>query len=256
MNLGIVEQEPTVSLLQLQIMENPRTDLPVCGSIGKAAPGNVSIGFGLPGGPNCVGCLHKGKDCYSERGVQRPDRAELLAKLARHEALGAAWVANKAAAELLARKTKPSWIRLSADGSVPQAPTPRERTAFIRLDKAIGSLGMRAHLPVENPTKAKRYRSFLRNIIVRESAQTLEQFLSADGLVSFVVGTRDMSGRERVRIAKALARARTSVTGRKCVVCPAVAVGYLRGRTFKNHKAKCGYCDACVRDCDVIYPLH
>jgi len=59
-------------------------------------------------------------------------------------------------------------------------------------------------------------------------------------------------------VSRALARARTEKTGRKCIVCPAVVVSFNhRHDKARLAKAKCGNCTACAHGhVDVIYPLH
>jgi len=61
---------------------------------------------------------------------------------------------------------------------------------------------------------------------------------------------------ERVSEAKRIAAARSARTGRKCIVCPAVAARYLH-HNRPAPLAKCGNCTACAHShVDVVYPLH
>src|SRR5262245_31475145 len=113
------------------------------------------------------------------------------------------------------------------------------------------------HFPVELPGKARTYRRIVRGLaVIRESIHSAARWLRTSGACSTVAGTREMSRLERVAEAKRVAVLRTAATGRKCIVCPAVAARYLNGNK-PNDKAKCGNCTACAMpDVDVVYPLH
>ena len=74
--------------------------------------------------------------------------------------------------------------------------------------------------------------------------------------LAYDTGERPMTRLERVRESKRVAAERTARTGRKCIVCPAVAARYLNGNK-PNPAAKCGNCVACaLAHVDVVYPLH
>lgn len=239
--------------------------LPVLGEFGKGAPGSLALNFAPSGGENCAtSCPYHpestaanaapgGARCYAARTEARPDRQGLSAKLERHAAAGADAVLEAADAELAARGYRAPWLRVSAFGSVPPKPPPRLR----RLLERLAGAGTPVHLPVESPAKARRYRQAVGDIVaVRESVATLRRWRTAPGPVSSVAGSMAESPRERVTAAKAAAADRARRTGRRVVVCPAVAERALRGRRATG-SAKCGRCTACADPAvDVVYPAH
>jgi hypothetical protein len=255
-------------------------DKPVLGSFDKAIEGAASLNFGASGGKNCdMSCKYHPKNvdgakdtrCYAYNTEQRFDRVELKKKLARHEDANPTEVVERAIGEVTRRRRKISWFRFSTNGSVPkpQDCTPEFVSSLRDLTQLLQDKDVPVHFPVESPSKARFYRRVLSfRVVVRESCQNLRRFLHAAGAVSFVAGNRTMNIRERMVEAKRLARLRTEKTGRKCVVCPAVATRYYAslkqieqtGR-FRNvsgsPKAKCGNCVACAQPgVDVIYPAH
>ncbi len=77
----------------------------VLGSFSKGTAGSVSINFSISGGVHCdTGCIHHPQStadgatgaCYAVRTENRPDRAQLLSKLARHEVTPPALVCGRA----------------------------------------------------------------------------------------------------------------------------------------------------------------
>lgn len=238
---------------------------PVLGSFSKGASGSLALNFAPSGGANCAtSCPYHpestaanaapgGARCYAARCEARPDRAGLAAKLERHAAAGADAVIEAATAELAARGWRLPWLRISAFGSVPAVPPQRLRAMLERLRDA----GTPVHLPVETSRKARRYRQAVGDIVaVRESVATLRRWRTAPGPVSGVAGSMADSPRERVASAKAAAADRARRTGRRVVVCPAVAERALRGRRATG-SAKCGRCTACADPAvDIVYPAH
>lgn len=238
---------------------------PVLGEFSKGAPGSLAINFAPSGGENCAtSCPYHpestaanaapgGARCYAARVERRPDRQGLTRKLERHAAAGADAVLEAADRELAARGYRAPWVRLSAFGSVP--PTPPERLR--RLLERLRDAGTPVHLPVESPHKARRYRQAVGDVVaVRESVATLRRWRTAPGPVSGVAGSMADTPRERVADAKVAAADRARRTGRRVVVCPAVAERALRGRRATG-SAKCGRCTACADPgVDVVYPAH
>ena len=97
------------------------------------------------------------------------------------------------------------------------------------------------HFPVEGMHKATKYRQAVRGLaVVRESAFSLNRFLTAKHEVSIAVGRGAM--RERWGDARKVAQLRRDKTGRDVVVCPyesAAIVG-------QAGKAVCESCGACA----------
>lgn len=237
---------------------------PVLGAFSKGAPGSVALNFAPSGGANCAtGCPYHprstsahaapgGARCYAARCEARPDRQQLAAKLERHEVAGADAVLEAASAELAARGWRVPWLRVSAFGSVPPT-VPRGLRGFLaRLRDA----GTPVHLPVETARKARRYRAAVGDLVaVRESVATPRRWRTAPGPVSTVAGSMDTPPRERLEAARDAAADRRRRTGRRVVVCPAVAAGTLRRGAAS--RAKCGACTACSDAAtDVVYPAH
>jgi len=242
-----------------------RISLPVLGSFGKAIKGSVSLNFSRSGTSNCdPECAMlkflrpNGKPlCYAENVEKRVDRKQLLAKLERHEAANPAQLTRKATKELEKRSTVP-WLRISTNGSVPFWANAEFAGELVELLRIARFKGAGIHFPVESQQKAQHYRTIVGDLCtVRETCQTEERWLTADGASSFVAGDFSMTPRERVALAKRLCVLRTESTGRTCKVCPAVAHQHLHGRKIKNEKTKCGSCTLCDRkDVDIVYPAH
>ena len=248
----------------------------ILGTFGKGVDGSVSINFSVSGGDNCdTACVHHPQStannatfaCYAARSEIRPDRAQLAAKLTRHERMPAALVCGKALLELqelLRRRKRIPWVRISTNGSLPQIDDVRGNKLFRSQFRALLSFckdnAIPIHIPVETYAKARFYRSLLGDLAtIRESVQRLGRFTSASGAVSVVAGAKSESRIERVEIARQVARERREATGRKCIVCPAVLNGFAarRDRSLLNINAKCGNCTACANSLvDIVYPLH
>ena len=219
---------------------------------GKGAPGSVGLSFAPSASAHCSRrCPHYGTRCYAERLEAR--YSKLAAKLERHHAQGFERTCRDALAELEAGKGSgfvPIWFRFSVCGSFPAQPTPEDVRALRALVEWLNAHRVPIHLPIETRAKATRYRRALRGlgVTVRESATSERRARTAPGPVSWVTvggGVPD---------AKKAARARTRATGRKCIVCPAVAAKKLNGDV---ERAKCGNCTACADPAvDVIYPSH
>ena len=234
----------------------------VLGSFSKACAGAAALNFARSGGPNCErGCPYHPEStasapasarCYAVRIEHRPDRQQLASKLDRHEAAGADAVILAAERELAAAAYRLPWLRISAFGSVPARVPAGLRPLLTRLVRA----GTPVHLPIETAAKASRYRRALDGvgIAVRESMTSRRRWRTAAVPASIVAGTMQQTPRERVDAAKAAAAERADRTGRRAIVCPAVAAKHLR---TGSDRAKCGICTACADpSVDVVYPAH
>lgn len=237
---------------------------PVLGGFGKGLPGSITLNFGTSGGSNCdTECAYHPRStnsrassadarCYAAACENRRDRTQLLAKLQRHESTDAVSLIDAATNELTANGWRAPWFRFSAFGSVPMQ-VPANFPAFV---SRIRAAGIPIHLPIESASKANTYRMALQgiDIAVRESVTNVNRWLIATTPVSIVAGSMQDSPRERIVIAKSMAAIRTRNTGRKVVVCPAVAAMHLR---TKSDRAKCGACTACANpSLDIVYPVH
>jgi hypothetical protein len=256
---------------------------PVLGKFSKAVDGSRSLNFGQSGGHNCdISCIHHPKNraadatrqCYALNTELRFDRKQLLNKLKRHEHADPALLAKRALNELrcLQDVWPVPWFRISTNGSVPQ---PEDCTPdFVKALKDLLEYCEERDIPVHFPVESKRKRIYYRKIlkhraVVRQSCQSITEFISSPGAVSIVAGVSTMSRWDRIVEAKRLAALRTAETGRKAIVCPAVASRYIEFETRRragdkkahlakgSPKSKCGRCVACaVPDFDVVYPLH
>jgi hypothetical protein len=252
---------------------------PVLGRFDKSVAGGMSVNFGMSAGKHCdVGCRYHPENpksdaagrCYAIRSEHRFDRVQLLAKLMRHENADPTLIARRALAELqvvYAGGNKVPWFRISTNGSVPQPSecTRDFRKAFVELLEFCDKMNIPVHLPVETRRKYRYYKKLVGSLcVVRLSAGSEKDFIVAKEPVSFVGGhmlwpgtKKRMTRPERVEESKRLAKLRMDHTGRKTVVCPAVADYYLNHRPHAESKAKCGNCVACaVPDVDVVYPVH
>jgi hypothetical protein len=233
----------------------------VLGSFGKGIPGSVTLNFATSGGANCDReCAYHPEStneaagsvrCYAASCENRHDRKELRAKLERHEATNAAEIISRASLEMALRGYFAPWFRFSAFGSVPAAVPGNLRDFLARLAAA----GTPVHFPVETAGKAEAYREAVGDLVaVRESVTSPARWIAAPGPVSAVAGSMSMKPRERVSAARAMAKARKAATGRRVVICPAVAARHLRTDSVN---AKCGNCTACSnRAIDILYPAH
>lgn len=255
---------------------------PILGSFSKAIDGSVALNFSQSGGKNCdLSCIYHPENhsmpeknrCYAARAEIRPDRKALKDKLKRHEIDGAAETATKALEELkqICKTQKIPWLRISAFGSVPQ---PRHASKkFIKTTKKLFAFaknnGILVHFPVETERKAQFYRKHTKNlVVVRQSVQSHDEWIGCLGPSSIVAGNSQLSQMERIAESKRLANIRIQATGRKTIVCPAVASSYInternRIKTGKyrkiqgDPKAKCGNCTACANPkVDIVYPSH
>ena len=237
---------------------------PVLGTFTKALPGAAALNYGTSGGANCdTGCPYHPAStsaqaapdaarCYAATCERRHDRQQLAAKLARHESAGADAITAQADQECRQRAYRLPWFRVSAFGSVPPSPPAGLRQLLQRLTDA----GTPVHLPIETARKANRYRRHLdgTGVAVRESVATRRRWLTAPAACSLVAGSMQQRPAERVQAAKRAAQDRTAATGRRCIVCPAVAATHLR---TGSKRAKCGACTACADPAiDVVYPVH
>jgi len=250
-----------MTLQQLTINKTP----PILGGFGKATKGAVSLNFGRSGGENCDdSCPYHPRStsahasveaarCYAATCESRVDRQQLAAKLDRHESTAAAALIDAARVEFAkkaARGVVP-WFRFSSFGSVPKTVPANFRALCLEVIAA----GTPIHLPVEESPKVSRYLAAVGDIVAVRASVAAAYFNAYDGACSTVIGSMaDDSPRERVALAVKAAKARTAASGRKCVVCPAVAATHLR---TKSKAAKCGNCCACAdSSVDIVYPVH
>jgi hypothetical protein len=247
----------------------------VLGGYGKSVDGAVCVNWSFAGSANCDdGCKHKhlsadGKPgCYAIAGQNGEDRKPLLAKLHFLHGWHPALVAGKALVELrdlVETKGKAiPWVRISTFGSVPQP----EDTDQLFIDQLRAFLAyakqhdIPVHFPVETGKKAAWYRRQFGDLVeVRASLQSDQEWLSDPQPASYVAG-EELTGpgvrAKRVAAARDLAAKRRALTGRKCVVCPAVVTTWKRGipkATRAKNKCGRGGCTACER-MDVVYPHH
>ena len=240
---------------------------PVLGGFGKGTPGSVALNYARSGGGNCSrGCpYHPETDspfaadtdarCYAASCEMRPDRKPLAAKLERHETAGGDEVSERAYAEARAHRFRFPWFRFSAFGSVPDA-VPAD---LVRLVGSLADAGTPIHLPIEDPDRVDRYREALPDsVAVRLSVPIADPaWMEIPGPISTVAGSMDTAPLERLAAAKLAARARRDATGRRAVVCPAVASSTYRRRGRAVAAVKCGDCVACADpSTDIVYPAH
>ena len=236
---------------------------PVLGTFSTGCAGSVALNFAPSGGANCdAACPYHpattsphaepaGARCYAVKCEARYSTT-LAPKLARHAAAGAEAVVAAADRECAERGYRLPWFRFSAFGSVPAAVP----AGFRRLVERLAAAGTPVHLPIESARKANRYRRARQGlgVAVRESVAGRRRWLAAPAACSVVGGTMADAPRERIAASKALAAARRRATGRRVVVCPAVAGKHLRTGT---DRAKCGRCTACADPgTDIVYPAH
>jgi len=238
---------------------------PILGGFGKAIRGAVSLNFGRSGGDNCAAsCPYHPRStsahasvqaarCYAATCETRADRQQLAAKLNRHETTAAAALIDAARVEF-ARKSARGvvpWFRFSSFGSVPKIVPSNFRALCIEVLAA----GTPIHLPIEDSPKISKYLAAVGDITTVRASVAAPCFDAYSGACSTVIGSMsDDTPRERVALAVQAAKARTAASGRKCIVCPAVAASHLR---TKSKAAKCGNCVACADlGVDVIYPVH
>ena len=248
------------------------TNRPILGTFGKGIDGSVSINFCQSGGKYCdkdcayhpqsnVDSSLKGS-CYAVRLEARGPRKNLRTKLVRHSRTKPENVARRALSELNQLHDAGiaiPWVRVSTAGSVPN---PHQATpGFIEALKELLEWCMDkeipVHFPVETKAKAAFYRTKLAwRVVVRESCTNYQRFMDTGSAATIVAGDETMNRIERVIAAKKVAKDRMESTGRRTVVCPAVASRYLNNN-IPNDKAKCGNCTACaLPNVDVVYPLH
>ena len=114
-----------------------------------------------------------------------------------------------------------------------------------------------AHFPVESHSKAVFYRNLLKDqaAVVRETTQDAEGFLLGEGPLAYTAGSQRQPRRDRLATAERVAKLRSQLTGRYCLVCPAISYSFKNGKS--SDKIKCGLCKACAKqEWDTIYPLH
>ncbi len=223
-----------------------------CTNFGKGAPGSLGLSFAPSADAHCSKrCPHYGTRCYAERTEKR--YRAYSAKLDRHHAQGVAATCRDALTELQSARRAgftPIWFRFMVSGSLPARPGADDVRALRDLCAWLVGHGVPIHFPIETKAKAARYRRALRGlgVTVRESGTTERRFVEASGPVSWVT----VGG--GVDAAKIAASNRRKATGRRCIVCPAVAAQKLK---TGSDRAKCGACTACADpSIDVVYPSH
>lgn len=247
------------------------------GTFSKANNG-LALNFGRSGTDHCdTNCpMHPSQNipgiykCYAERVERRYDRKSLLNKLARNYKEDPKTLCDEATSFILYTKQDIKWFRFSAFGSVPNPETAKQNKGFIqslkRLITTLNKMNIPIHFPIETKHKTDYYRSILRNmdVVVRESATSIDRFLNSKRAVAYIGGNREMSMIQRIAEARNIAKLRTIKSGRKCIVCPAVVVSFNRmlsvrrkQKIISENKAKCGNCVACAKNnVDIVYPIH
>ena len=253
------------------------TKSPPLSTFSKSVAGGVALNFGVSGGLNCdTGCMYHPEStnpnavpadgkCYAAALEAGYRGKSLRGKLARHEVEPAVELIDRARLEfayLLATRGHVPWFRFSAFGSVPVIVPDNFRT----LCEEVTAAGTPIHLPVESIAKYRAYHEAVGDIVaVRLSSPAYDFDNHADIPVSTVGGSmQDHSPAERVAVSKDMARKRSAITGRKCIVCPAVAAQHLNTKPAQRERrkqamarSKCGSCTACsVSTIDIIYPVH
>lgn len=248
------------------------SDRPVLSTFEKGVDGSRALSFGTSAGRHCAkDCAYhpankrssqRGR-CYAIRNEKRFDRAQLHAKLKRHERTDPAVLVRKAIAELeviYAGGNTVPWFRISTNGSVPM---PRDCTpAFIKALRDLLDFCDEKNIPFHFPVESRRKWKFYKKIvgtrcILRWSATGRRSFVNSKIPCSMVAGTMEMTRPERITACKVMAKEHMETTGRKTIVCPAVADYFLNGTPHARSKAKCGNCVACaLPGVDVVYPLH
>ncbi len=228
----------------------------------KGAANAVGLSFGPSGSPECdKRCsFHPAKNggCYAHRLEQF--RPQLRVKLDRHVELGPEIIANAALSELRMRRSlgeSITWLRVS-----PFGPVPRPSNVFPEFTESLRKLfaycldnAIAVHFPVESSSKRKFYQLLLDDleVCVRQSIHSERSFLRHDGPATFTAGV-GMTGphlkRQRVLVARAIAKHRARLSGRKTVVCP-------YDTTPDSPLTRCGLCRACSDpQVDVVYLKH
>lgn len=243
------------------------------GTFGKGVTGSVHLSLAPSGGRYCdTGCaLHPESTsphaapvaarCYAVR-VER-FRGRLGAKLAAVGAMDPESVASLARGLSAARGHRFPWFRVSAFGGVP---SPDAVPSLAGLLRDLDAAGTPVHFPTESPGKRDRWRDALdgSGVVVRLSIAPGDPAWGTDPLPASTVA---VGSGDHLDAARDAAAARRVATGRRCIVCPAVASGILatrrhraaggRGRAAGSPRAKCGTCRACADPgVDVVYPLH
>ena len=245
----------------------------VFGSFGKGVPGSVGLSFGTSGGPTCDrGCPYHpastaGPDAAPVAGrcyAARTERFRRAAgdRLAAFDDAGPEAVARRAWHESAARGHRFPWFRVSVFGGVPADPAAAPSLA--RLAWGLAAAGTPVHWPVETEAKRTAWGEVVPpEIAVRWSVPLgSDRWTTAAGPVSTVAGDPAAREPDRLAAARAAAAARRASTGRRCVVCPAVASRIIRTaaagrRTAGAPAARCGSCRACSDPAvDVVFPLH
>jgi hypothetical protein len=255
----------------------------VLGTFSKGNEYSLSLNFGVSGGRHCdANCVHHPqsiapdpeRNCYAVRSELRGDRAGLAHKLQRHETLPPSRVVGKAILELkelIDRGKRIDWLRVSTNGSLPQWNSPScsnlFKSQFMALLKLCDMHNIKVHIPVETKEKADGYRNLCGSVVViRESVQDPDVFVSADGAVSTSAGV-GLRLLDRIKACQTIAKMRLEATGRKSIVCPAVTASFKRKvecdaskmpmRIKAQQLSRCGTCDACANpSIDIIYPAH
>jgi hypothetical protein len=239
---------------------------PVLGTFSKSV-GGVHCSYSRCGGCNCdvAACLHHRDntsphavgDCYGPRF--QAAYPSLRRKLVRHELMGAAAVSWQAADEIKWAMPAPTILRISAFGSLPNEPTTEDIVALRALLRVAVARHVPIHFPMEGHAKTLLYRSHVGDLcVVRESLTGLQGLATDPGPVSFVCGRPGMTRVDCLQLTRDVCKTRTAATGRRCVVCPAIAATFRhRAGLGPSPRCKCGFCLVCCRaDIDVGYPHH
>ena len=245
----------------------------VLGTFGKGVPGAVAVNLGSSGGPTCSrACPYHpettdpdaadlGARCYAVRTERF--RKTAAARLAAFDDAGPETVARRAFHELAARGFRAPWLRISAFGGVPEDPA--DAPSLARLAWGAAAAGTPVHWPTETRAKRTAWANVVPpEIAVRWSVPATDRsaWATDPGPVSTVAGSPGDREPARLRDARSVAADRRRATGRRCIVCPAVASRILRTaaagvRTAEAPGARCDSCRACADPgTDVVFPLH
>jgi hypothetical protein len=234
----------------------------------KFLPGGATVNFCTSGSCHCdVRCRHHPesiapsatRSCYAIATERY--RVGLAAKLRRHEQMDPALLIRRATLEVqrrIARNKRIPWLRISSSGSVPHPIEASQNflNHFRILLAFCQEHNIPVHFPVESQEKAAFYHAEVGHlVVVRETAQTLTDFLTSQTPVSFTAGEKHQNRKQRLETSHRIAKARKELTGRHTLACPAIARFFSTNRA--HPKFKCGVCKACaMANFDVVYPIH